>query len=137
MTMPALRKQAGFTLLEILIALAILAIVMISMIKITSDNTRNLWHIENKTLAGIIAANHATQIQLTEEKPELSDGWETMAGRKWYWQATRAVTTRLGLWHYKINVYLEGDKEPYITLTRLVPAQIHKPLTPPPADADQ
>ena len=123
----AASTSKGFTLLEILIALSVLAIIMISLIKITSDNSRNLWHVENKTLAGIIASNHITQLRLSKEQPEQQDGWETMAGRKWYWQATRPVTSNsLGLWQYTVNVFLEGDKEPYITMTSL----IAKPVKP-------
>jgi len=123
----ATSASKGFTLLEILIALAVLAIVMISLIKITSDNSRNLWHVENKTLAGIIASNHITQLRLSKELPEQQDGWETMAGRKWFWQVQRPVTSNaLGLWQYTVNVFLEGDKEPYVTLTSL----IAKPVKP-------
>ena len=85
--MKRMPKTDGFTLLEILIALAILAILMTGLLKIASDNTRNLWHIENKTIAAIIAANHAAQLRLAQEKPEQDDGWETQAGRRWYWQA--------------------------------------------------
>lgn len=117
----------GFTLLEILIALAVLAIVMISLIKITSDNSRNLWYLENKTLAGIIASNHISQLRLLEEQPEQQDGWETMAGRKWYWQAERPVTASgSGLWDYTVKVFLEGDKDPYISMTSF----IAKPVKP-------
>ena len=94
---------------------------MIGLLKIASDNTRNLWHIENKTLAAIIAANHAAQLRLGKEKPEQDDGWETQAGRRWYWQAKRQVTTTLGLWRYQISVYLEGDKEPYTELISFIP----------------
>ncbi len=123
------RNSKGFTLLEILIALAVLAIIMISLIKITSDNSRNLWHVENKTLAGIIASNHITQLRLSEELPEQQDGWETMAGRKWYWQVQRPVTSNaLGLWQYTVNVFLEGDKDPYITMTSLIAKPV-KPKT--------
>ena len=114
-------KSAGFTLLEILIALAILAILMIGLIKITSDNTRNLWHVENKTIAEIIAANHATQLRLSAEKKEQEDGWETQGGRRWYWQANRNVTMTLGLWRYQIRVYLEGDKDPYTEISSFIP----------------
>ncbi|MFI3155819.1 MAG: type II secretion system minor pseudopilin GspI [Methylococcaceae bacterium] len=119
--MKRMPKTDGFTLLEILIALAILAILMTGLLKIASDNTRNLWHIENKTIAAIIAANHAAQLRLAQEKPEQDDGWETQAGRRWYWQSKRQVTTTLGLWRYQIPVYLEGDKEPYTELISFIP----------------
>ncbi len=121
-SLTAAQQQRGFTLLEVLIAVAILAILMIGLIKITTDNTRNLWHIENKTLAMIIAENHATQLRLSPEHPENQDGWETLAGRKWYWQAKRKVTKTLGGWQYQINVFLEGDKAPYSQLISIVPA---------------
>lgn len=114
-------KNEGFTLLEILIALAILAILMTGLLKIAADNTRNLWHVENKTIAAIIAANHAAQLRLAKDKPEQDDGWETQAGRRWYWQTQRQVTTTLGLWRYRIPVYLEGDKEPYTELISFIP----------------
>jgi len=114
-------NQPGFTLLEVLIALAILAIVMISLIKISSDNARNLWHLENTTLAAIIAQNHATLLLLSHDKPASVDGWETLAGRKWYWQASRPNAPSLDSWQYQIKVYLKGDKDPYTELTLLVP----------------
>ncbi len=119
--MKTLPKSGGFTLLEILIALAILAILMTGLLKIAADNTRNLWHIENKTIAAIVVANHAAQLRLAKDKPEQDDGWETQAGRRWYWQTQRQVTTTLGLWRYRIPVYLEGDKEPYTELIGFIP----------------
>lgn len=122
--MKPMPKTAGFTLLEILIALAILAILMTGLLKIASDNTRNLWHIENKTIAVMIAANHAAQLRLAKDKPEQDDGWETQAGRRWYWQTKRQVTTTLGLWRYRIPVYLEGDKEPYTELISFIPESV-------------
>ena len=110
------RRYKGFTLLEVLIALAILAIVMVSAIKITADNIKNLWHLENKTLASIIASNHAVQLHLDKEHPEKQEGWDQMAGRRWFWQIQRRASNLSGLWQYRIDVSLEGEKEAYFSL---------------------
>lgn len=120
--------NGGFTLLEVLIALALLAILMAGLIKITAANTKNLWYLENKTLAVTIAANHAVQLRLAKERPESQDGWEQMAGRRWYWQAKRDVTPTLGgaVWAYRIEVFLEGDKAAYAGLLSYVSVD-HEP----------
>ena len=110
------KKAHGFTLLEVLIALAILAILMVSAIKITADNIKNLWYLENKTLAAIVASNHIVQLRLAKDKPEKLDGWDDMAGRRWYWQIKQGYSNITGVWRYRIDVFLEGDKEPLIGL---------------------
>ncbi|QPK64728.1 type II secretion system minor pseudopilin GspI [Methylomonas sp. LL1] len=117
-------KSAGFTLLEVLIALALLAILMAGLIKISADNTQNLWYLENKTIAAQVAANHAVQLRLDREAPEKSDGWDSMAGRRWYWQARRDVAGTLdsGVRRYRIEVFLEGDQAPYAGLISFVAA---------------
>jgi general secretion pathway protein I len=89
---------------------------MVSAIKITSDNIKNLWFLENKTLAAIVASNHAVQLRLDKDKPEKLDGWDEMAGRRWYWQIKRGFSNITGVWRYRIEVFLEGDKEPLFGL---------------------
>jgi len=109
-------SAAGFTLLEVLIALAILAIVMVSAIKITADNIKNLWYLENETIVSIIASNHAVQLRLNEDRPEKQEGWDEMAGRRWFWQIQRITPVFSGLWRYRIDIFLEGDKTLYFSL---------------------
>jgi general secretion pathway protein I len=112
------KLTAGFTLLEVLIALAILAILMSGLIKIAANNTRNLLVLENTTLAEQIAHNRLLQLRLTADKPERDEGWETLAGRRWHWQLLRSVEHALDkqIWRYRVQVFLEGDPAAYAEL---------------------
>ncbi len=115
------KLSPGFTLLEVLIALALLAILMASTIKITANNISNLVYLENKTLASIIASNHEISIRLNVEKPETLDGWDEMSGRRWYWTMNRSLSDYPGIIRYRIEVFLEGDKQPLLTLFSHMP----------------
>ena len=115
------KLSPGFTLLEVLIALALLAILMASTIKITANNISNLVYLEDKTLASIIASNHEISIRLNVEKPETLDGWDEMSGRRWYWTMNRSLSDYPGIIRYRIEVFLEGDKQPLLTLFSHMP----------------
>lgn len=118
------RPQSGFTLLEVLIALSILAILMLGLIKIAANNTRNLWLLENTIIAEQVAQNRLLQLRLAADRPEQDDGWEDMAGRHWYWQLARAVEQPLGksVWRYQVQVFLEGEQAPYVDLVAFLPS---------------
>lgn len=116
--LPSRGRQPGFTLLEVLIALSILAILMVGLLQIAANNTRNLWLLENTTIAEQVAQNRLLQLRLAESKPERDDGWEDMGGRRWHWQIARTVDQPFGrsLRRYRIQVFLEGDDQPYVEL---------------------
>lgn len=110
-------RHAGFTLLEVLIALAVLAVLMMGLLKISAANAQNLWYLENKTLAATIAANHAAEMRLQDQQQESADGWDEMAGRRWHWQADRlAMSPMAGVQRYRIDVTLQDDPSPYASL---------------------
>ncbi|MBU0480637.1 MAG: type II secretion system minor pseudopilin GspI [Proteobacteria bacterium] len=81
--------QRGFTLLEILVALAVFSIVALTALtnnNVIIDNSR---YIEDKTLAHWVAMNKAAELQLAGNwvKKEGEKGVAVMAGRSWNWQA--------------------------------------------------
>jgi len=117
-------KLAGFTLLEVLIALALLAILMLGLLKIAAYNTRNLWVLENTFIAEQVAHNQMLQLCLSASRPKSAEGQEDMGGRRWRWRVERAALHPLGqgLERYQISVFLEGDASAYASMVEYLPA---------------
>jgi len=77
----------GFTLLELLIAIAIFAIAGVAIMQATSNHNRTLGMITDLTWAGMVAENEL-QLAKLEEKwpPELRrEGESEMGHQRWYW----------------------------------------------------
>ena len=82
---PGAGRPDGFTLLEVLVALAIFAIVAAVVLTAAGRSLNNAARLEALTLAGWIADNHLTELQLQQPAPTI--GRETReleyAGRPW------------------------------------------------------
>lgn len=78
-------RSGGFTLLEVLVALAIFAIVAAVVLTAVGRSVSNAGRLEALTLAGWIADNRMTELQLQQPAP--SFGREDLAlefgGRQW------------------------------------------------------
>ena len=116
--------QRGFTLLEVMVALAVLAITMGALIKVTDSYAFNAGYLQEKTLAQWIAENKAVEYQLMQEFPAVgSKSGETgMAGVDWQWRVKVSNTDDKRLRRLDISVALkQGDLEtPVTTLVAFV-----------------
>jgi len=113
--------QSGFSLMEVLVALAVLAIAMAGLIKIAGGSTANLAYLENKTIAHWVGMNQIAAARVADPKPQvgMSQGEETMAGRDWGWSLDVAETPDLDVLRLEVAVRRsDGDDETvYATLT--------------------
>nr|WP_298145837.1 type II secretion system minor pseudopilin GspI [uncultured Pseudomonas sp.] len=100
-----MKRSHGFTLLEVLVALAIFALVAASVLTASGRSLQTAARLEDKTLAMWIADNRLTELQLSETPP--SDGRDKgeldFAGRRWQWQSEIQATSepsmrRVTLW---------------------------------------
>lgn len=88
------RAASGFTLLEVMVALAILAISLGAAIKSASTNAVNAAYLREKTLAQWVAMNVVAELQLQAQWPEAGErrGRVDMAGITWKWDAQISPT---------------------------------------------
>jgi len=80
----------GFTLLEVLVALAIFALVAASVLGVSARSLQTAARLEDKTLAMWIADNQLNDMQLAPTVPGVGNqqGQVDFANRQWQWQST-------------------------------------------------
>ncbi|VEG90137.1 GspI family T2SS minor pseudopilin variant LspI [Legionella spiritensis] len=83
------KLNQGFTLIEVLLALTIVAIALVALIKATSQDVANTHRIKEKTISHWIAMQGVAMVQLglLEASPskEITEV-TTMFGQRWYWR---------------------------------------------------
>jgi general secretion pathway protein I len=87
-----LRTGPGFTLIEVLVALAIVTVGMAALLGTLSSAAGTAAYLQDKTLAEWIALNQVSTVRLSQAAPSKGDseGEVDYAGRKWKWSQTVA-----------------------------------------------
>jgi len=118
------RIAKGFTLIEVMVALAVITIGLAAVIKTVSSTTTNSIHLRDKTFAYWVAQNQLAEIELTASSPKkgFTDGEEKMAGVTWYWTRKIDGTEDPDTNRVEVSVRKDKDKsaETYATLITLV-----------------
>lgn len=80
------RSQRGFTLIEVLVALAVFGVVALTLLAQSRELTHQAAGIEDRLLAHWVADNTLTDLQTSPVFPDLgvTDTTAVMAGRDWY-----------------------------------------------------
>ncbi|MDH5425760.1 MAG: type II secretion system minor pseudopilin GspI [Gammaproteobacteria bacterium] len=106
------KKCRAFTLLEVLVALSIIAITLGAIIKTSSDQASNATYLKQKTLGHWVALNLHNQLLLSKEWPDIgkSSDSSSMANHDWHWRReiskTLSPDTRKIIYHvFSDNAY--------------------------------
>lgn len=112
----------GFTLIEVLIALAVLAVGLVALVQAGGQRADNVRHLENRTLATWIADDRLTAMRLAGEWPSAGtdEGEREMAGRTWYWEAEVEETPEERVRRINVAVRLDEAGEPVARLTGFI-----------------
>lgn len=99
--------RLGFTLIEVLLALAVIAIALTALLKATSQNTGFTQRLKDKSIAHWVAMQGIASIQLGIISPVINqESTESMmmAGQKWYWRMQITPTSIKGMQRISIQV---------------------------------
>ncbi len=115
------RTHAGFTLLEVLVAVAVLGIAMAAVISADARYADSAGYLRDRTMALWVAHNRMTEIELAPVWPDIGDSDDTvdMGTGRWHWRAHVQSTPDEHTRRIDVNVYREGDRQKtsYASLT--------------------
>jgi general secretion pathway protein I len=126
------RRFAGFTLLEVLIALVVLALSLGAVIHAAGGFTVNQAYLRDRTLAEWVARNQLMTMLLAGDWPsigqqkgeaELPLGAAEKGGRAWRWQVQVTQTPEEDLRRLDIDVYpldADDDARPVASLSGFI-----------------
>jgi general secretion pathway protein I len=93
------RTQRGFTLIEVLVALVIVAVGMSAMMGALTSSARTVVYMQDKTFAEWVALN-----QIANDRLQLGQGLDNFAGRSWHWRQDVVASQVPGIMRIDVKV---------------------------------
>lgn len=116
------RSCQGFTLIEVTVALFIVALSLTAVTASISQMINAAESMRNRTYASWIAQNRITELRLAADVPEVgsSNGEVEYANTDWSWRAVVAETGVDDLFRIDVSVSLAGSEDNIRTVTGFV-----------------
>jgi general secretion pathway protein I len=117
-------KLRGFTLVEVMVALAIVAVALPALLMALARQMDDTGYMRDKSVAQMVAANKLAEMRLVIGSTRTlqagsSNGFDTMVDRDWYWWVQTQPTPVDRFFRIEISVALdeESQDQPLYQLT--------------------
>eukprot|EP00452_MALV-II_sp_L67-6_P000050 gene50-255_t len=107
-----LTGKGGFTLLEVLVAVAMVGIALAAVLVSTSATISNAGRFRDVTIGTLVARNVLIEFQVRDEWPDVgeSDGDIEIGGRDWTWEALVSETPDENIRRIDVSTYA-GERQ--------------------------
>lgn len=114
-------RSQGFTLLEALIALAVVAIAMTAILHSIAAGATHAAKLQERRFAAWVAQNRLAELRLSRQWPPVQQitGETRMANDAWTWRQTVSQTQAPGIRRVDIDVWRSGADTASTSPTRL------------------
>ncbi len=121
-----LGKRCGFTLIEVLVALAVVALALLGLTRTAALQVNDFDALRERTLAGWVAANVLTETRLATTLPSAgeSDGRVEFAARAWRWTREVSTTPDPVIRRIDIRVFAGDSHEPSASISGFASAVV-------------
>lgn len=133
MTLPCAARVRGFTLVEVMVALAVVAVALPALLFALSQQIDSTGYLRDKSMANMVANNKLAELRLlTAARRDLfsgrDNGIEEMAGREWHWWLETEGTEVAGFFRIQIDVAAdeESQQQPLVSLVAFMPADFEQ-----------
>jgi general secretion pathway protein I len=111
--------EAGFTLIEMLVALAIFSLAALALLRLGGATATNSARLQEQAIAQIVARNIAVETLTDPEPPPFGvvSGEAANAGRRWMWTRTTGRSPEARIQQIEIRVVDAGGGPGRATLT--------------------
>ena len=108
---PQTRAARGFTLIEVLIALAIVAMAVGALLGTITSAASNITYLREKTLGEWVALNRLTEIRIAQVMPDPGKrtGNSVLGGMRWQWEQEVTELPVKGMFRVDVRVRQTGE----------------------------
>lgn len=106
-------KTSGFTLIEVMLAMAVFAIAGVALLSAATNNARNISYLEDKMFANWVASNQLVATHLVKTWPPKNNlkGEIELGGRVWFWHQKVVKTTDKNMRQIVMEIRLKANDE--------------------------
>jgi len=116
-----MKRRRGFTLLEVLVAIAVIALALTALVRASGQQAEALERERELTLATWVAQDALAELRLKESFPAIGrrTGRAAQGGDDWRWELAISATEQPAVRRIELAVYraeAKSDEQPTVTM---------------------